>query len=274
MAIVEARELTKRFDGRRPPAVDNLSLATAEGEYLVLLGPSGSGKTTLLRLIAGLEQPTSGEIYIGGEPMAGLPPRARKHRHGVPELRPLPAQDRPRKHRLPAEGPEVSAGRAAKEGRVGRRGCWASGHAPRPKAPAAVRRRAPAGRPGPGPGAGADVFLLDEPLSNLDAKLRATARDELKQFQERRRDHHDLRDPRPGGGDGPGRPDRGDVGGALRQIGTPARRLRRSGRHLRGHLRRFPADEPGRAGGRHRRLPAREAAAQGVVDLHGEDASR
>ena len=78
MAVVEVRHLTKQFEGNASPAVDDLDLKTTEGEYLVLLGPSGCGKTTLLRLIAGLEQPTSGEIFIGGEPMVGLPPRARK----------------------------------------------------------------------------------------------------------------------------------------------------------------------------------------------------
>lgn len=59
-------------------AVDHVDLASREGEFLVLLGPSGCGKTTLLRMIAGLEEPTSGEIYIGGEKMNGLPPRIRK----------------------------------------------------------------------------------------------------------------------------------------------------------------------------------------------------
>ncbi len=78
MAIVEVRHLTKQFEGNATAAVDDLDLATTEGEYLVLLGPSGCGKTTLLRLIAGLEQPTSGEVLIGGQPMVGLPPRARK----------------------------------------------------------------------------------------------------------------------------------------------------------------------------------------------------
>ncbi|MGH3925933.1 MAG: ATP-binding cassette domain-containing protein, partial [Pseudonocardiaceae bacterium] len=77
MAIVEARDLHKRFAGG-VVAVDGIDLATTEGEYLVLLGPSGCGKTTLLRMIAGLEQPTSGEVLIGGRPMTGLPPRARQ----------------------------------------------------------------------------------------------------------------------------------------------------------------------------------------------------
>src|SRR5918998_1205091 len=77
MAVVEVRDLSKHFSGG-VVAVDSVNLATTEGEYLVLLGPSGCGKTTLLRMIAGLEQPTSGEILIGGTPMTGLPPRARQ----------------------------------------------------------------------------------------------------------------------------------------------------------------------------------------------------
>ncbi len=58
-------------------AVDNLSLEIAEGEFFALLGPSGSGKTTCLRLIAGFEQPTSGEIEIFGEHAQHLPPYRR-----------------------------------------------------------------------------------------------------------------------------------------------------------------------------------------------------
>jgi multiple sugar transport system ATP-binding protein len=75
---VEIRRLVKLFDGGRVHAVDGVDLATEEGEYLVLLGPSGCGKTTLLRTIAGLEQPSQGEILIGGQVVNELPPRARK----------------------------------------------------------------------------------------------------------------------------------------------------------------------------------------------------
>jgi multiple sugar transport system ATP-binding protein len=75
---VEVRRLSKHFRGGDVRAVDNVDLATAEGEYLVLLGPSGCGKTTLLRTIAGLEEPTEGEVLIGGNLVNGLPPRARK----------------------------------------------------------------------------------------------------------------------------------------------------------------------------------------------------
>jgi len=76
MATVETRNIRKYFGDVR--AVDGVDLSTAEGEILVLLGPSGCGKTTLLRVIAGLEEPTSGEILIGGQVVNDLPPRARK----------------------------------------------------------------------------------------------------------------------------------------------------------------------------------------------------
>src|SRR5215213_8858806 len=76
--VVELRGLVKQFEGGRVHAVDGVDLATEEGEYLVLLGPSGCGKTTLLRTIAGLEQPSGGEVLIDGRVVNDLPPRARK----------------------------------------------------------------------------------------------------------------------------------------------------------------------------------------------------
>ena len=76
MAEIEYRELTKRFaDGT--VAVDALDLEIADGEFVVLVGPSGSGKTTVLRMTAGLEDPTSGEILIGGELVNEIPPMDR-----------------------------------------------------------------------------------------------------------------------------------------------------------------------------------------------------
>src|SRR5262245_6406141 len=62
------REITKRFGGRE--VVERLSLEAAKGEIVALTGPSGCGKTTLLRLIAGLETPEQGEIWIAGEQVA------------------------------------------------------------------------------------------------------------------------------------------------------------------------------------------------------------
>src|SRR2546428_1955448 len=78
MAIVETRKLSKVFKRGNVGAVVNVDLESWEGEFLVLLGPSGSGKTTVLRMIAGLEEPTSGEILIGGRVVNDLTPRERR----------------------------------------------------------------------------------------------------------------------------------------------------------------------------------------------------
>ena len=72
--------LTKLFrspDGHEVPAVDHLSLRVKAGTFLTLCGPSGCGKTTTLRMIAGLETPTSGEIHLAGQAIAGIPPNRR-----------------------------------------------------------------------------------------------------------------------------------------------------------------------------------------------------
>ena len=184
MAIVEVRNLTKTFEGNASAAVDDLDLATTEGEYLVLLGPSGCGKTTLLRLIAGLEQPTSGEVLIGGKPMVGLPPRARKIAMVFQSYALYPHKTAGKNIEFPLKAagmePEERAKKVAWSAELlgitkllGRRPRHLSGGERQRVALARALVREP------------DVFLLDEPLSNLDAKLRATARDDLKQFQDR-----------------------------------------------------------------------------------------
>ncbi|WP_219893681.1 ABC transporter ATP-binding protein [Aquisediminimonas profunda] len=73
--IIQIRNVTKRFG--KVAAVDNVSLDIMAGEFFVLLGPSGCGKTTLLRMIAGFELPTEGQILIDGQDMAGIPPNKR-----------------------------------------------------------------------------------------------------------------------------------------------------------------------------------------------------
>ena len=73
--IIEIKGITKVFDG--VTVLDDLSLGIKRGQFVTLLGPSGCGKTTLLRLIAGFETPTSGEIYIEGEPITSVPPYKR-----------------------------------------------------------------------------------------------------------------------------------------------------------------------------------------------------
>ncbi|MGH9136144.1 MAG: ABC transporter ATP-binding protein [Acidimicrobiales bacterium] len=181
--VVEAVGLTKTFDGGDHPAVDHVDLETEEGEYLVLLGPSGCGKTTLLRMIAGLERPTGGEVRIGGEVVNDLPPRARRiamvfqsyalypHKSVLQNIEfPLKAE------RIPSDKRRERATWAAELLSIGhllpRRPRQLSGGERQRVALARALVRHPS------------VFLLDEPLSNLDAKLRALARDDLKEFHE------------------------------------------------------------------------------------------
>ena len=182
MAIVETRGLRKEFGGTA--AVDGIDLATEEGEYLVLLGPSGCGKTTLLRLIAGLEQPTDGDILIDEDVVTRLPPRARKvamvfqsyalYPHKTVRKNivfPLAAAGIP-KNTWPQKV-DWAAKTLGIEKLLDRRPRELSGGERQRVALARAMVREP------------QVFLFDEPLSNLDAKLRTSARDELKQFQQR-----------------------------------------------------------------------------------------
>ena len=74
--LLEVRGVAKRFGAR--DVLKDISLNIASGEFITLLGESGSGKTTLLRLVAGLEQPTAGEIWMGGERLDALPPYKRR----------------------------------------------------------------------------------------------------------------------------------------------------------------------------------------------------
>src|SRR6202795_5402839 len=75
-ALLEVRSVAKNFGAAQ--VLKNISLQIAAGEFLTLLGESGSGKTTLLRLIAGFEQPTSGEIWMSGERLDTPPPYKRR----------------------------------------------------------------------------------------------------------------------------------------------------------------------------------------------------
>jgi len=198
MAVVETRNLTKVFKEGQLGAVNDVNLETREGEFLVFLGPSGSGKTTLLRMIAGLEQPTAGEILIGGRVVNALSPRERRiamvfQSYALyPHLTvykniafPLRARkaikveaggfvDRFRARRkLEKEKVEWAASLLGIGGLLDRKPRELSGGERQRVALARAIVREPS------------VFLLDEPLSNLDAKLRASARTELESFHRR-----------------------------------------------------------------------------------------
>jgi multiple sugar transport system ATP-binding protein len=182
MAQVTASEIIKKFDD--VAAIDGISLAVRDGEFMVLLGPSGCGKTTFLRIIAGLEKQTAGDILIGGEVVNEIPPRARGiamvfQSYGLyPHFTvwdniafPLKTQ-RTRKSEVKAKV-EWAAQLLGIEHLLNRRPRQLSGGERQRVALARALVRDPT------------VFLLDEPLSNLDAKLRASARNEIKQFQQR-----------------------------------------------------------------------------------------
>ena len=74
MGAVQVRNVRKTYvrDRQQIPVLDGLSLEIADGEFVALMGPSGSGKTTLLNLIGGIDQPTSGELIVGGTNIATL----------------------------------------------------------------------------------------------------------------------------------------------------------------------------------------------------------
>jgi len=184
MAVVETRGLSKVFKEGEPGAVNNVSLKTSEGEFLVFLGPSGSGKTTLLRMIAGLEYPTAGEILIGGQVVNRLSPRERRiamvfqsyalypHLSVYKNIAfPLKAQKVAKN--LHRQKVEWAASLLGIGGLLERKPRQLSGGERQRVALARAIVREPS------------VFLLDEPLSNLDAKLRASAREELERFHKR-----------------------------------------------------------------------------------------
>jgi len=96
---IELAGIVKSYDGTTP-VVDGVNLKISDRAYCCFLGPSGCGKTTILRMIAGHEDPTHGEILIGGQDVVGLAPVERAYRDDVPVLRAVSASECPRQHRL------------------------------------------------------------------------------------------------------------------------------------------------------------------------------
>jgi len=177
MASIELRHVTKRY-GQAVTAVRDVSLEIRDGEFMILLGPSGCGKSTALRMIAGLESITEGEIYVGGRLVNDVAPRDRDiavvfqnyalypHMTVAENL----AFGLKMHGRSAAEiGPQVQrvAAMLGIESFLGRKPAALSGGQRQRVALGRALVREPA------------AFLLDEPLSNLDARLRADMRLEL-----------------------------------------------------------------------------------------------
>ncbi|HET9775275.1 MAG TPA: ABC transporter ATP-binding protein [Gemmatimonadaceae bacterium] len=183
MAEIQFEHVVKQFPRQVTPAVNDLSFTVNDGELLILLGPSGCGKTTALRMIAGLEEPDSGDIRIDGQSVVGMAPKDRdialvfqqyalyphlSARNNL--LYPLKIQKiskQERQHRIDqaAELLKISHLLDRKPSQL------SGGEQQRVALGRAIVRQP-------------RVFLMDEPLSNLDAKLRTHMRTEIKTLQQ------------------------------------------------------------------------------------------
>jgi multiple sugar transport system ATP-binding protein len=184
MAGVEYDEVWKQFSGQAEgaAAVRGLSLDIADGELLVLLGPSGCGKTTALRMLAGLEDPDRGDIRIGGKSVVDLEPKDRDVALVFQSYALYPHLSARDNIRYPLKVRRIS--RQEQDKRIDRVADMLGIKHLLPRRPAQLSggeqqrvalARAIVREP--------QVFLMDEPLSNLDAKLRVHTRTELKTLQ-------------------------------------------------------------------------------------------
>ena len=178
MAAISLRGLTRRFPGGDRPALAGLDLDVEPGELLVLVGPSGCGKSTALRLIAGLDAPDAGTISIGGRDLGRVPPQDRDvamvfqgyalYPHmTAAEIMAFPLKMRGVPPAERARRVEETAATLGLARLLDRRPGELSGGERQRVAMGRAIVRAP------------KVFLFDEPLSNLDAALRAELRVEL-----------------------------------------------------------------------------------------------
>jgi multiple sugar transport system ATP-binding protein len=182
VADIALKNLAKRFSGIE--AIKDLSISVADGEFLVILGPSGAGKTTLLRLVAGLERPERGSVSIGGFDVTGEPPSARDVAFVFQQYSLYPHMSvydnlafplRSPARRTPEDEIRRRVNEVAEKLRISQkldnRATRLSGGEMQRVAIGRALVREP------------QVYLMDEPLSSLDAKLRADLRVELKRIQ-------------------------------------------------------------------------------------------
>jgi ABC-type sugar transport system ATPase subunit len=176
MAEIRLAKLRKEFRGT--VAVQDLDLGIKEGEFLVLVGPSGCGKTTTLRMIAGLEEPTSGEILIDGRPANDLEPGQRNIGMVFQNLALFPHKTvydniafGLRVKKVHAAEIRTRVEQVARTMHIGHLLAKLPAQCSGGEAQRVALARTLVTNPG--------AFLLDEPLSNLDAKLRKEMRAEI-----------------------------------------------------------------------------------------------
>jgi multiple sugar transport system ATP-binding protein len=183
MADLSLAGVTRRFDN--VVAVDGLDLTIASGEFVVLLGPSGAGKTTTLRLVAGLERPDAGHVHIGGRDVTALAPALRDVAFVFQQYSLYPHLSvydnlafplRSPMHPTPEAEIRRKVTEVARmlriEDKLRNSATALSGGQMQRVAIGRALVRDPA------------VYLMDEPLSSLDAKLRNDLRLELKRIQQ------------------------------------------------------------------------------------------
>lgn len=182
MAEVILRGVTKTFGDHN--ALENVSMTIPNGSFVVLLGPTGAGKTTTLRLVSGLDQPDSGEILIAGQSMRGLTPAQRNVAMVFQQYSLYPHLTVRQNLEFPLKSPLLNTAQAEIERKVSaiaemlqishkldnKATALSGGEMQRVSIGRALVRNP-------------QVYLMDEPLSSLDAKLRSDLRIELKSIQ-------------------------------------------------------------------------------------------
>ena len=184
MATVTYQGASRIYPGTEKPAVDQLDLEIADGEFLVLVGPSGCGKSTSLRMLAGLEEVDQGSIFINDTDVSNLPPKARDIAMVFQNYALYPHMSvfdnmafALKLRRTPKNIIKEKVAEAAKlldlTDYLNRKPKALSGGQRQRVAMGRAIVREP------------QVFLMDEPLSNLDAKLRVQTRSQIASLQQR-----------------------------------------------------------------------------------------
>ncbi len=183
MASIDMRNIVKKY-GDGFPAVNDVSIDVQDGEFMILVGPSGCGKSTLLRMIVGLEDITSGDMVIGDKKVNDLAPRDRNLAMVFQNYALYPHLTVYENIAFPLRLAKADNETVDKKVREASKTLDLDEHLDRKPGnlSGGQRQRVAMGR---AIVREADAFLFDEPLSNLDAKLRGQMRTEIARLQKR-----------------------------------------------------------------------------------------